>query len=472
MIDSTTADVLQKVLIPQLNGQISKNLALKKFITLDERMIVIPNRSSDEHRKIAEYAKSPWAEKIVNSRVRRLKVSGIRGDGGSDEEAWNLWRSWKMIQKEKTVYREAITYGDSYLELRKNGNSTTPLNKSPFFFTAFYGFDDFNDAYNAEYPVLGLESNANGTMYKLLDNNHVYIFTKVKGSDKLELVKKELHGANHVPIVRYANDINSNGESIGEIKPLRHILLRIMKASYDSGMINHNNSWNVRYATGLSSVADVPQIAGETDMEYQRRVARMEEGLRLELGTSDLLTSTSKDTSFGSLPATPPSSFVQVIEQNLKELAAVSETPSDYLTGDIVAQSAEQASNSQANFLALIKEKQDIFGESHESLIRLNGEMLGIETPSYVSTIAWDESDNGVLAAKVDALGKAATMLKIPEQELWEDFPNMTPEKLERWKKSAIERDNQESAAMKALMEMGNEEASAASIAKDAELGE
>lgn len=462
-----TGQILKDVLIPQLEARKKRNEKLNRLITLDVELLDIPNRSSQEHRKIAQYARSPWAEKIVNSRVRRLSVSGIQDSTGSNDEAWKQWKQWKMIQKEKTAYREAVLYGDSYIELRKVGNKTMPFNKSPFSFVAFYGFDDFTDANTADFPLLALETNGKG-VYKVWDETYITIWKKPEGYDTPIMSEKYKHGAEVVPVLRYVNDINSDGVSFGDIRPLRHIILRIQKAAYDSGLVNHNNSWNVRYATGLSSIEDVPRIDGESEDEYFRRLAKMEEGLRMELGSSDLMTSTSKDTKFGSLPATDPGSFVSTIEQNLQELAAVSDTPSDYLTGQIVAQSAEQAANSQANYLQLISEKRNIFGETHETLLRLSDDMLGKEIMSDDSSVTWAENDTGVLSAIVDALGKTKVMLGVPERELWADYPNMTPEKLERWHKAADEIAEKEARSLNALMHMGNEGNSPEVILSDA----
>lgn len=470
-MEELNAEVIQEVLLPKLEAQIENNGKLKPFVTLEDQMINIPRRSTIEHRKIAEYAKTPWAKKIVDARVQPMKVAGIRNSYGSDAEMWRTWKQWHMIQKEKAVYREAITYGDAHIELRQMAPGfTVPFNKDPFKFVAFYGHDDFNDAFNAEHPVLAMEKGSKGA-YKVWDDRTVSIWEPTReGSDRLALVSRELHGADVVPVVRYANDIDSSGRSIGDIRPLTYLLLRIMKASYDSGMINHSNSWNVRYVAGMSNIQDIPKLPGETDEEWNRRLAHIEERMRVELSTSDILTSTDSNAKFGSLPATNPGQFVAVIEQMLKELAAVSNTPSDYLTGDIVAQSAEQSANSQANYHSMVQEKRDVFGESHETLLKLHVRMNQGDLSEFDSQVAWAENDNGAIAAKIDALGKAATMLKIPERVLWSMYPNQTPEKLQEWYEAADERDAQQAQAYATIAGMGNEGATPEMMAKDLEL--
>lgn len=450
-----TEELLRTNLVPKLEAQIKKNRKIRKFITLEGILLLIPQKSTPEHAKIAEYAKTPWAKKLVRARVSRLHVSGIRDASGSNEDIWASWKRWKMVTKQPAIYFDAITYGESLVENRKlAGNRTIPIVKSPFTCTAFYGLTEFSDPLNAEFPDLVMEKLDDNT-YRVWDETNIYDWKRPEGSSTFILVSTTPHGAKVVPFIRYANDTNSSGQSTGEIEPLESLLLRIQKAAYDSGLINHNNSWNIRYATGLSSISDEPRIEGETDAEYEKRLALMEERMRMELGSSDILTSTNENTKFGSLPATNPGAFVPVIESLLKELAAVSDTPSDYLTGNAIQQTAEQAANSNASFNAIMDEYREVFGESHEALIRLSLEMTG-STADFTG-VAWHDSDTGSLAAKVDAYGKMAKMLDVPPRVLWRELPNMTPEKLQSWFEAADVLDDAERQAMLSLAGLGSD---------------
>lgn len=454
-----TPEVIKATLLPQLDGQATRNRKVESFIKLDDQMISIPERSNADHRRLAEFAKSPWAKKIVDSRVHRLRTSGIRDTSGSDEKAWALWKKWKMASKEKTLFREAITYGNAYVELRRMPNGDTiPFPKSPFNFTAFYEEDSFGDAFNAEYPTLAMERSSDGKTIKVWDDKDVTTFGLNRASNLYEVSRKP-HGFDVVPIIRYSNDLDSDGCSDGDIWALRHVLMRIMKATYDSGVINHSNSWNIRWITGLDNIVDeMTQFEDETDEEFARRQGSVDRKREEALGTSDILTIENSGARIGSLPATPPGQFIPVIEQALKELAALSNTPSEYLTGDVVAQSAEQAGNSQKTYNRMIDEKRAVFGEAHESLLRLHYRLAG--EPDFASTIVWDGDEGDSIAAKVDALGKIATMLKVPETELWEDIPGMTPEKLERYRDAWKLKKEEEQSAMMAVMASGEEDQS------------
>lgn len=465
-----TPEVVKANLLPQLEGQAQRNRKIEGFIKLEDNLIAIPERSTLDHRRLAEFAKSPWAKKIVDSRVHRLRTIGIRDSTGSDDDAWAQWKKWRMARKEKTILREAISYGDAYVELRlMPGGDTLPFPKSPFNFTAFYEEDSFGDAFNSEFPVLAMERADDGTI-KVWDDKDIIIYNLNKEGSIYE-ASRTPHGFDVVPVVRYANDMDSHGCSYGDIWSLRHVLMRIMKATYDSGVINHSNSWNIRWITGLDNIVDgLTQFDEETDEEFARRQGAVDRNREVELAASDMMTLENPNARIGSLPATPPGQFIPVIEQALKELAALSNTPSEFLTGDVVAQSAEQAGNSQKTYNRMIDEKRAVFGEAHESLLRLHYRRLG--NTDFSSTIVWDGDEGESIAAKVDALGKIATMLKVPETELWEDLPGMTPEKLERYRNAWKLQKEEEQSALNAVMAMGNEEESAAMRTMDRELEE
>jgi hypothetical protein len=472
-----TAEIVGKVLVPKLRAQQARNKEIKELMDLEKNQIHLPKRSSAEHVKLAEYARTPWGPIIIRGRVNRLKVAGIRDGNVSSTSLWGKWKAWGAVTKEKIAYGEANTYGEAYIEERLVGvGKTVLINKSPHRFAGFYSTDGIGDPYGSAYPLVAIEEIEQGKVYKVWDANYVSVWEQTVGSfgeTNYSLVKQELHGAPCVPMVRYAVDMNSDGAAVGAIYPLRHMIRRITKTALDQITVNHSNSWNVRTVAGLSQMSNADRFADETDEEFDKRRARMEEGLRLEMSQDTLLTSPDKDTKFGSLPATNPGSFVTVVESEIRQLSAASNTPSSYLTGDAgLAVSAEQASNANDTFLSMIEEQKDLFGEAHEALFALDALMTGGTFDPATVSIAWWDRDNGSIAAKVDALGKAATMLKIPVQSLWERFPNVTPEELDNWKKAAEVEAAKESAFTNALMTMGNETQSPVVLAKDNNLGE
>lgn len=79
-------------------------------------------------------------------------------------------------------------------------------------------------------------------------------------------------------------------------------------------------------------------------------------------------------------------------------------------------------------------EIQTSLGDSHEQLLRLcafvTGDQVGAE--DFESEVNWEETSARSFAQTVDGLGKLAMMLGIPAEELWQDIPGWTRERVER----------------------------------------
>jgi hypothetical protein len=73
-------------------------------------------------------------------------------------------------------------------------------------------------------------------------------------------------------------------------------------------------------------------------------------------------------------------------------------------------------------------------------MLRLVGQLGDIEVPED-SEVVWRDTQARSFAAVVDALGKLATMLGVPPQELWEKIPGVTQTQIERWKAAAASGD-------------------------------
>jgi hypothetical protein len=67
-------------------------------------------------------------------------------------------------------------------------------------------------------------------------------------------------------------------------------------------------------------------------------------------------------------------------------------------------------------------------------MLGLAGRMAGIAVPENAQVV-WRETSARSFAATIDGLGKAATMLGIPADELWERIPGVSQQDVERWRK-------------------------------------
>ncbi|MDQ8045250.1 MAG: phage portal protein, partial [Patulibacter sp.] len=83
---------------------------------------------------------------------------------------------------------------------------------------------------------------------------------------------------------------------------------------------------------------------------------------------------------------------------------------------------------------------QTSFGESHEQAFQAVGDLMGLDVPEDIESV-WRDTSAKAFSAVVDALGKAAQMLQIPPEMLWDRIPGVTRQDVQRWKAARAEGD-------------------------------
>ena len=179
-------------------------------------------------------------------------------------------------------------------------------------------------------------------------------------------------------------------------------------------------SWVVRTISGMAEPKDAADA----------------EATKLRLKVEDILVADSPDTKFGSLPATPLDGFIKAHEDDIKALAAVSQTPPHHLLGQMANLSAEALAAAEASLTRKVEERRTMLGESWEQLLRLAAHVTGDEEAAgdFASQVRWRDTESRSLAQAADALGKLATMLGVPVEMLWEQIPGWTQQDVDRAK--------------------------------------
>jgi hypothetical protein len=156
-----------------------------------------------------------------------------------------------------------------------------------------------------------------------------------------------------------------------------------------------------------------------------------------------MLVAEDPDTKFGTLDETPLGGFIDAWRSDIEALAAVSQTPTHTLTGQLVNLSAEALAAARAGLNQKITERQKSFGKSHVQALRLAAQLEGneIDAQDVASRVTWQDMEIRSIAQAVDALGKAATMLQIPPQALWGRIPGVEKSDVDEWEAMAAQSD-------------------------------
>lgn len=413
--------------------------------------IKLPRSATRELRKLVEMSKVPWLSLIVTAISQCLYVDGYRspldaraiGDDDDDDDEtptiavpsgpWKTWHANGFDQRQIAVHRAALAYGYSFVRITPGedheGKRSVLRGVSPRKMFAVY-----DDPAADEWPeyVLLVDSRGEGKGYdlRLYDDLEMHRYVMSSKTAKPEYVSTERHGATVCPFVRYANMLDLDGRCDGEVEPFIPLAARINKTSYDRLLTQHFSSWKIRTVAGMAQP--------ETQEEANRK--------KLQLRQDDFLVSEDVDTKFGSLDETPLEGFIDAWRSDIEALAAVSQTPTHALTGQMINLSAEALAASRAGLNQKVTERQKAFGASHVQTLRLAAALEGNQdyADDVLARVTWQDMEIRSFSQAVDALGKAATMLHVPLPALWQRIPGVEKSDVDEWEKLAAELDPME----------------------------
>jgi hypothetical protein len=384
-----------------------------------------PSVASTEYIELQRRSLTPWLSIPVTSVAQALYVEAYRAeDVNQNATPWSTWQANSMDARQTAVHRGALAHGVSYVTVTKGTLHGQPMPKvrgySARKMLAFY-----QDAVEDEWPLYAIvveqKRSTDPVKLKFLDGENVYHLTAGSSFDNVKLVgTPEPHGAGVCPVVRFANQLDLDGRSMGEVEPYISVAARIDQTTFDRLMTQKFSSWIIRTVTGLAKP--------ETDDEAA--------AAKLKLQQDAILVADNPDVKFGSLPASPLGGFIDARDADIRDLAAVSQTPPHHLLGQMANLSAEALAAAESSLMRKVEERKHSFGESHEQWLRLAAHLMGDEAGAtdFQAQVVWRDTESRSLAQAADALGKMATMLQVPVEILWEKIPGMTQQDIERAK--------------------------------------
>lgn len=422
MRESDVVDLLGDHMIPTLTTEQERLKVIDNWYHWTQDDPPLPRKASEEHKRLLQLSKTPWLNLVVSTIAQAMVVSGYRTTGESNADAvWRIWNANRLNGGQSRIHRATLEFGYSYATVKPGfspiyGAIPVINGVSPEHMLAVY-----SDPVNDEWPLYALQvtGTGNNTVFHLYDEALEHIVRRVDG--KLTYSHTLEHNVGVVPVVRYINQMDLDGQIIGEVEPFIGVASRINKTAYDRLLTQHFNSWKVRTVAGLG---DFAQDQGEADQK------------KMQLRQDDVLVAEDPDTKFGTLDETPLDGFIGAERADIETLAAVSQTPSHSLTGQMVNLSAEALAAARAPLTQKIAERQNTIGEGHNQVLRLAAHVAGDTTSAQDMSagVTWQDMEVRSMSQAVDALGKASQMLGIPPSGLWSRIPGVTSTDIEAWK--------------------------------------
>jgi SPP1 Gp6-like portal protein len=456
------ADLVIKQLLPAWRNERQRLDRIDRWYRWDHDDIKLPRRASSELKALVEMSKVPWLGLVVTTTAQAMYVDGFRSESDPepdrDDEGniiepplagpWRLWKLNDLDNKQIAIHRAALAYGYSFTKILPGTDfmgKPMPVIRgvSPRRMWAAY-----EDAAEDQFPQYAMEVYGKLTdterIVKVYDDTYVW-HLKIRSEETVsqaggeqpyeELTPAKRHGVGFCPIVRYTNQMDLEGRTPGEVEPHIPLAARINKTAYDRLLTQHFNSWKVRTIAGLAAPDpdELADVAEQVALERQK----------LRLRQDDLLVAEDPDTKFGTLEETQLGGFIDAWRADLESLSAVSQTPTHELTGQLVNVSAEGLAMIRAAQMQKIGERKITYGSGHVLTLKvasaIDGDKKHATDPS--ARVTWQDTSIRSMAQAVDALGKLATMLRVPVTELWGRVPGVEKTDVAEWKKVAREDD-------------------------------
>ena len=369
----------------------------------------MPSGAPYEVQQLARISRVNVLDLVVSTVVQALFVDGYQSSRlGRNEPVWPIWQANKMDRRQVGVHRGAIAYGASYLTVMPGDTAPVLRGVSPRDLTALYGDDDW--------PTIALEKRktAEGKLYRLIDETHVYWVGTEKDSSRLVYISDEEHGLGVVPVVRFLAEEDIDGDIRGEVEPLFSLQDQINITTFGLLVAQHYGAFKQRYILGW--------LADTEERKLQAQASKLWTFPRdTEHGEVEV----------GEFSQTDTSGYIEAREASIRHLATMSQTPAHELIGQLVNMSADSIAAAEASYRRKLDTRKTTLGESWEQSLELAARIQGLDTDDEAE-VRWRDTEARSFAQTVDGLVKLLPI--VPTEALMEHVPlGQSQKDIEHW---------------------------------------
>lgn len=384
---------------------------LHRYLRGKQRHPSVPQGARPEITHLAAMSRVNITDLVVSSVAQSLYVDGYRTEDTVDaKRLWEVWQRNRMDARQTAIHRAALAYGVSYVTVLPGDPTPVIRGYSPRRFVALYEGDQ------ADWPIEAMSIEPSGSHFLLnyFDAHHRWTLEAkdLSGAQMVVLEKAEHGGPGFPPVARFVNVGDLDEDYPGEIEPLIPLQDQIDELTFALMIASRYGAFRQRWVIGWAAEDESAALKAAASRVWQFEDA---------------------DVKVGDFEQTQLGGYIDSRDASLRQAAALSQTPAHELTGTLINLSAEALVAADASRNRKIYEREQSFGESWEQVLALAGAYMGIRIDP-LAEVRWRDTESRTLAATVDALGKAATMLGVPYEALWERIPGVTDAELRKWR--------------------------------------
>jgi hypothetical protein len=373
-----------------------------------------------------------FCQLVVQATAERLLIDGFRAGGNldADTDAWAIWQRNRMDSLSQEVHREALETGESYCVVWWDDDGQPLIMPETPEHTIV--IMDRRRHQRLAGLRLGVDE-YDMLLAELYLPNQLFVWHSWKPVDPGDFIdtsrfawmtpEVRLNPLGVVPVIPFTNDgrFDRPAERSVEASELTVVMPlqdQINKLSSDMLVAAEYAAMPQRYATGLVLDRD----------EQGQPIHPFRAGLKLWIADNP-------QAAFGQFAAADLGNYTRAIDERVSRLAVITRTPPHYLSPSADRLSGESLRASESGLVAKVGERQRIFGEAWEDVMRLCGVIAGNDTLAAAadSEVVWRDPQAMVQVGSQasDAAVKRAD-LGVPVRQLWSDL-GYSPQQIARF---------------------------------------
>ena len=391
-------------------------------------------------RTLLDEAGASWCELVVNAVAERLSVTGFRfGSDDDDELAWAIWQASSMDADHELVHTDALVTGQSFVLVAPDDDNPTGVSvtvESPQEACVVYvpgnrrkrlaGYKRYREPGETSFTEWLITADEVATWPPRSDRQRPIIEPNPTGV---------------IGLIEIVPQPRTLGPGRSELVSAISFQDRINTTIFNRCVAGDFGAYRQVWATGIKLAREV--IKTDDGGEVTKVQAPF------QMGVNRLLTNENAEGKFGSLPPSDLAGYIASTDQDVTMLAAATQTPMHYLTGQLVNLSADAIRAAEAGLVAKVRRRSLHIGEAWEETVRTAFTLTGRPGATDVQAeTQWADFETRSIGQLVDSLVKMRT-LGVPVEALWERY-GATQQEIDRWRGLAEAELEQKMAALAA----------------------
>ena len=362
-----------------------------------------------EYRELISRAELPILHMIVRAVVDRLLVDGMRSESGAqDEELWRWWQSSNLDSRQQQLFSDSISYGNGYLTVTPGLDAPVYSPESPLVMAVEH--DPLNPV-----GTLSAAKVIDDKWAWLYTDEAIYAFEKINKPQQWQVINEIPHPLGVCPVVRFPNRMDTAGRSYSEVMESIPIQRRINQTIMTRLLLEASAAWKQRYVAGI-------------DVDHDENGNPISP---FNMAVDKLLIAPDSDTTFGEYSASTTQDLMQAVEQDLRHIAVVTQTPPTLFAVTSISNiSTESLAALEGGLTRKVNAKKEAFDEGFEYAMQLGGQMIGYPIPDDLEMM-WKNLEISSLSQRSNAYVQLRGA-GLPMEFLLESIMDLTPQGIER----------------------------------------